>query len=139
MWTSFLYQRIHDHVYHGKSTKYFFRKRLVRILPLYYLMTLGTYLSLLLFPSMFQQTRHDFPIWSKVCCLFLLISAAERSSLWYGLAGPLTVKCCSICCFHCLSHQHEIPRSDLQRISGDSGGNGTDICSGDLILAVSDR
>ena len=43
-----------------KSTKYFFRKRLVRILPLYYLMTLGTYLSLLLFPSMFQQTRHDF-------------------------------------------------------------------------------
>lgn len=40
-----------------------------------------------------------FPIWSKVCCLFLLISAAERSSLWYGLAGPLTVKCCSICCF----------------------------------------
>ena len=34
-----------------KSTKYFFRKRLVRILPLYYLMTLGTYLSLLLFPS----------------------------------------------------------------------------------------
>lgn len=43
-----------------KSTKYFFRKRLIRILPLYYLMTLGTYLSLLLFPSMFQQTRHDF-------------------------------------------------------------------------------
>ena len=35
-------------------------ERLVRILPLYYLMTLGTYLSLLLFPSMFQQTRHDF-------------------------------------------------------------------------------
>ena len=35
-----------------KSTKYFFRKRLIRILPLYYLMTLVTYLSLLLFPSM---------------------------------------------------------------------------------------
>lgn len=42
-----------------KSTKYFFRKRLIRILPLYYLMTLGTYLLLLLFPSMFQQTRQD--------------------------------------------------------------------------------
>lgn len=42
-----------------KSTKYFFRKRLIRILPLYYLMTIGTYLLLLLFPSMFQQTRHD--------------------------------------------------------------------------------
>lgn len=48
-----------------KSTKYFFRKRLVRILPLYYLMTLGTYLSLLLFPSMFQQTRHDFSYLAK--------------------------------------------------------------------------
>ena len=42
-----------------KSTKYFLRKRLIRILPLYYLMTLVTYLSLLLFPSMFQQTRHN--------------------------------------------------------------------------------
>lgn len=42
-----------------KSTQYFFRKRLIRILPLYYMMTLGTYLVLLLFPAMFQQTRHD--------------------------------------------------------------------------------
>ncbi len=40
-----------------KSTKYFFRKRLIRILPLYYLMTMGTYILLLLFPAMFQQTR----------------------------------------------------------------------------------
>ena len=40
-----------------KSTKYFFRKRLIRILPLYYLMTIGTYILLILFPSMFQQTR----------------------------------------------------------------------------------
>lgn len=43
-----------------KSTKYFFRKRLIRILPLYYLMTLGTYGLLALFPSMFQQTRLHF-------------------------------------------------------------------------------
>ena len=42
-----------------KNTKYFFRKRLIRILPLYYLTTLGTYLLLLLFPSMFQQTKCD--------------------------------------------------------------------------------
>ena len=42
-----------------KSTKYFFRKRLIRILPLYYLMTFGTYAMLLFFPSMFQQTRHN--------------------------------------------------------------------------------
>ena len=54
-----------------KSTKYFFRKRLVRILPLYYLMTLGTYLSLLLFPSMFQQTRHDFSYLVKSLLFFI--------------------------------------------------------------------
>ena len=53
-----------------KSTKYFFRKRLIRILPLYYLMTLGTYLMLVLFPSMFQQTRHD-PAYLVKSLLFL--------------------------------------------------------------------
>lgn len=42
-----------------KSTAAFLRKRLVRILPLYYIMTAGTYLLLLLFPSMFEQTRAD--------------------------------------------------------------------------------
>ena len=41
------------------NTKYFFRKRLIRILPLYYLMTIGTYMLLVLFPFMFQQTRQD--------------------------------------------------------------------------------
>lgn len=123
-----------------KSTKYFFRKRLVRILPLYYLMTLGTYLSLLLFPSMFQQTRHDFSYLVK-SLLFIPFDIGS------GAIQPLvrigwTINCemlFYLLFFHCLSHQHEIPRSDLQRISGDSGGNGTDICSGDLILAVSDR
>ena len=53
-----------------KSTKYFFRKRLIRILPLYYLMTVGTYLLLLLFPTMFQQTRHD-PSYLVKSLLFL--------------------------------------------------------------------
>lgn len=42
-----------------KSTHFFFRKRLIRILPLYYLMTFATYLMLVLFPSMFQQTTHQ--------------------------------------------------------------------------------
>lgn len=42
-----------------KSTDFFFRKRLIRILPLYYLMTIVTYLMLILFPSMFQQTTHQ--------------------------------------------------------------------------------
>lgn len=41
------------------DTRYFLRKRLIRILPLYYLMTVGTFLLLLLFPSMFEQTRAD--------------------------------------------------------------------------------
>lgn len=39
-----------------KTTEHFFRKRLIRIVPFYYLMTIGTYLLLLLFPGMFQQT-----------------------------------------------------------------------------------
>lgn len=42
-----------------KSTKYFIRKRVIRILPLYYIMTVGTFLLLLLFPSMFEQTTAD--------------------------------------------------------------------------------
>lgn len=42
-----------------KSTQFFFRKRLIRILPLYYLMTIATYLMLILFPSMFEQTTHQ--------------------------------------------------------------------------------
>lgn len=36
-----------------KSTEHFFSKRLIRILPLYWLMTLLTYFLLLLFPDMF--------------------------------------------------------------------------------------
>ena len=39
-----------------KSSACFLRKRLIRILPLYYLMTFGTYFLLLLFPSMFAQS-----------------------------------------------------------------------------------
>lgn len=39
-----------------KSTKNFLSKRLIRILPFYYLMTIGTYFLLVLFPGMFQQT-----------------------------------------------------------------------------------
>ena len=39
-----------------KSTEGFLRKRLIRIVPLYYLMTIGTFGLLLLFPSMFEQT-----------------------------------------------------------------------------------
>ncbi len=39
-----------------KGTKHFLKKRLLRILPLYYLMTVGTFFLLLLFPSMFETT-----------------------------------------------------------------------------------
>ena len=53
-----------------KSTKYFFRKRLIRILPLYYLITLGTYTMLLLFPAMFEQTRQN-PSYLLKSLLFL--------------------------------------------------------------------
>lgn len=39
-----------------ENKKGFLIKRLIRILPLYYLMTLGTFALLMLFPSMFEQT-----------------------------------------------------------------------------------
>ncbi len=42
-----------------RDTAYFLRKRLIRILPPYYLMTVGTFLLLLLFPGMFEQSRAD--------------------------------------------------------------------------------
>lgn len=40
-----------------RDTACFLRKRLIRILPLYYLMTAGTFLLLVLFPGMFEQTK----------------------------------------------------------------------------------
>lgn len=40
-----------------QSTNCFFRKRLLRILPFYYLMTLGSFGLMVLFPSMFEQTK----------------------------------------------------------------------------------
>ena len=40
-----------------QDTKAFFRKRLIRILPFYYLMTIGTFLLLVFFPSLFEQTK----------------------------------------------------------------------------------
>lgn len=42
------------------STEGFFRKRLIRIVPFYYLMTVGVYLLLVLFPAMFEQTKASF-------------------------------------------------------------------------------
>jgi peptidoglycan/LPS O-acetylase OafA/YrhL len=51
-------------------TKYFLRKRLIRILPLYYLMTLGTFLLLILFPGMFEQTKAD-PVFLIKSLLFI--------------------------------------------------------------------
>lgn len=42
-----------------KDTKHFLSKRLLRIYPLYALITLGTYFLLLVFPDMFQLTQAD--------------------------------------------------------------------------------
>lgn len=53
-----------------RSTKYFLRKRLIRILPLYYLMTLGTYVLLSLFPHMFAQSKAD-PVFLLKSLLFI--------------------------------------------------------------------
>lgn len=53
-----------------KSTDGFLRKRFVRILPLYYLMTLGTYALLFLFPSMFEQSTAN-PVYLVKSLLFI--------------------------------------------------------------------
>lgn len=53
-----------------KSTEFFLRKRLIRIVPLYYLMTIGTFLLLLIFPGMFAQTKAD-PVFLIKSLLFV--------------------------------------------------------------------
>ncbi|MCI8529763.1 MAG: acyltransferase [Lachnospiraceae bacterium] len=52
------------------NTQYFVRKRLIRILPLYVLMTLGTFLLLTVFPQMFEQS-HANPIFLIKSLLFI--------------------------------------------------------------------
>lgn len=53
-----------------KSTEHFLSKRLIRILPLYYAMTLGTYVLLLLFPGMFAQSKAE-PVFLLKSLLFI--------------------------------------------------------------------
>lgn len=74
-----------------KSTKYFLRKRIIRIVPLYYLMTIGTFLLLLLFPGMFAQTKAD-PVFLIKSLLFIPFDIGD------GILQPLmrigwTVNC----------------------------------------------
>lgn len=52
------------------STKHFIKKRAIRLLPLYYIMTFGTFLLLLLFPSMFEQTKAN-PVFLIKSLLFI--------------------------------------------------------------------
>lgn len=53
-----------------KDCKNFLRRRLLRILPLYYTMTIGTYFLLLLFPGMFSQTKAN-PVYLIKSLLFI--------------------------------------------------------------------
>lgn len=74
-----------------KGTEGFLVKRLIRILPLYYIMTVGTYLLLLLFPSMFEQTKAS-PVFLIKSLLFIPFD------IGYGILQPLmrigwTVNC----------------------------------------------
>lgn len=50
--------------------EHFLRKRLLRILPLYYIMTVGTFLLLVFFPGMFQQSKAD-PVFLVKSLLFI--------------------------------------------------------------------
>lgn len=74
-----------------KSTDKFLIKRLIRIVPLYYLMTLGTFVLLLVFPTMFQQTVAD-PMYLVKSLCFIPFDIGE------GIIQPLvrigwTVNC----------------------------------------------
>lgn len=53
-----------------KSTEHFFLKRLLRIAPFYYLVTLGTFAMLLAFPGLFESTRAN-PVYLLKSLLFI--------------------------------------------------------------------
>ena len=53
-----------------KNTDFFFRKRILRIVPFYYLMTIGTYLGLLFLPGLFEQTSGS-PVFLVKSLLFI--------------------------------------------------------------------
>lgn len=53
-----------------KDTCFFLRKRLIRILPLYYIMTLFTWTVLMLFPGLFEQTTPQ-PVFLIKSLLFI--------------------------------------------------------------------
>lgn len=53
-----------------KDTTHFLIRRLIRVVPLYYIMTLGTFALLLVFPDMFAQTKAD-PVFLVKSLLFI--------------------------------------------------------------------
>lgn len=74
-----------------KSTDYFLSKRFLRIVPLYYLMTIATYLILLLAPSLFAYTTSN-PIFLLKSLFFIPFEISD------GIIQPLlrigwTVNC----------------------------------------------
>ena len=74
-----------------KDSAFFLRKRLIRILPLYYIMTAGTFVLLMLFPGMFEQTTAN-PVFLLKSFLFIPFDIGD------GVLQPLmrigwTVNC----------------------------------------------
>lgn len=53
-----------------KNTEHFFMKRLLRIAPFYYLVTLGTFAMLLVFPGLFESTQAN-PVYLLKSLLFI--------------------------------------------------------------------
>lgn len=53
-----------------ENSEFFLRKRIIRILPFYYIMTLLTFLLLVLFPGMFLQSKAD-PVFLAKSLLFI--------------------------------------------------------------------
>lgn len=65
-----------------KDSRFFLRKRLIRILPLYYLMTVGTFLLLLMIPTLFETTTGD-PVYLLKSLLFIPFDIGQ------GVVQPL--------------------------------------------------
>ena len=68
------------------NTRHFFKKRLIRILPLYYIMTLATWIGLLIVPSLFQSTQADVSclIKSLLCIPFDMGQGSIRPLMGVG-------------------------------------------------------
>lgn len=77
----------------SKSSSHFFLKRLIRVVPAYYLFTAFVFLIALTLPAVLNNTSADFSHLLKSLFLYLLIKMALGTFQFYFWAGHLTMRC----------------------------------------------